>query len=73
MSDALLPTLDWWSEQRGRAVTWVLKGQNNRTEMCAARRKQCPPSPPPAPAPPLPWAWQLASAVAVAGARLGPL
>jgi nicotinamidase-related amidase len=40
VSDALLPTLDWWSEQRGRAVTWVLKGQNNRTEMYSALKAE---------------------------------
>jgi nicotinamidase/pyrazinamidase len=42
VSDALLPTLDWWSEQRGRAVTWVLKGQNNRTEMYSALKAEVP-------------------------------
>ena len=42
VSPALLPALDEWSEKRGRAVTWVLKGQNNRTEMYSALKAEVP-------------------------------
>ena len=42
VSPALLPALDEWCEARGRAVTWVLKGQNNRTEMYSALKAEVP-------------------------------
>jgi nicotinamidase/pyrazinamidase len=42
VSPALLPALDEWSEIRSRAVTWVLKGQNNRTEMYSALKAEVP-------------------------------
>jgi len=42
VSPALLPALDEWSEIRQRAVTWVLKGQNNRTEMYSALKAEVP-------------------------------
>jgi len=48
VSPALLPALDEWSEKRGRAVTWALKGQNNRTEMYSALRAEVPVSDDPA-------------------------
>jgi nicotinamidase-related amidase len=32
----LADALNTWAEQRSRSVTWVLKGQNNRTEMYSA-------------------------------------
>lgn len=48
VSPALLPALDEWSEKRGRAVTWVMKGQNNRTEMYSALRAEVPVSDDPA-------------------------
>jgi len=42
VSPALMPALEEWSEKRGRAVTWVLKGQNNRTEMYSALKAEVP-------------------------------
>lgn len=42
VSPALNPALDEWSEKRGRAITWVLKGQNNRTEMYSALKAEVP-------------------------------
>ena len=50
VSPALLPALEKWSERRGRSVTWVLKGQNNRTEMYSALKAEVPnPNPNPNP------------------------
>ena len=42
VSPVLMPALDEWSEVRGRAITWVLKGQNNRTEMYSALKAEVP-------------------------------
>lgn len=42
VSPALLPALEEWSECRARAITWVLKGQNNRTEMYSALKAEVP-------------------------------
>ena len=42
VTDALMPALDKWSKIRGRAVTWVLKGQNNRTEMYSTFKAEVP-------------------------------
>jgi len=42
VTPALMPALDAWSELRGRAITWVLKGQNNRTEMYSALKAEVP-------------------------------
>lgn len=42
VSPALMPALEEWSERRGRAVTYVLKGQNNRTEMYSALKAEVP-------------------------------
>ena len=42
VTDALMPALDEWSKVRGRAVTWVLKGQNNRTEMYSTFKAEVP-------------------------------
>jgi len=42
VSPALLPALEKWSEKRGRSITWVLKGQNNRTEMYSALKAEVP-------------------------------
>jgi len=42
VSPALMPALDEWSATRQRAVTWVLKGQNNRTEMYSALKAEVP-------------------------------
>merc|ERR1712151_1363396 len=36
----LADALNAWAEQRSRAVTWVLKGQNNRTEMYSALKAE---------------------------------
>ena len=36
VSPILLPALLNWSKTRERSITWVLKGQNNRTEMYSA-------------------------------------
>ena len=40
VSPRLLPSLQRWSENRKRSITWVLKGQNNRTEMYSALRAE---------------------------------
>jgi nicotinamidase-related amidase len=42
VSPALMPALDAWAEKRGKAVTFVLKGQNNRTEMYSAFKAEVP-------------------------------
>ena len=42
VAPALLPALDEWSEVRNRSITWVLKGQNNRTEMYSALKAEVP-------------------------------
>jgi len=42
VSPALMPALLEWSERRQRSVTWVLKGQNNRTEMYSALKAEVP-------------------------------
>jgi len=42
VSPALLPALNKWSEQRERSITWVIKGQNNRTEMYSALKAEVP-------------------------------
>ena len=42
VSPALLPALNAWSERRERSITWVLKGQNNRTEMYSALKAEVP-------------------------------
>jgi len=42
VSPALMPALEEWSEKRSRAITWVLKGQNNRTEMYSALKAEVP-------------------------------
>ena len=40
VSPLLLPALRNWSETRKRNITWVLKGQNNRTEMYSALKAE---------------------------------
>jgi len=40
VSPILLPSLLRWSENRERSITWVLKGQNNRTEMYSALKAE---------------------------------
>ena len=42
VTPALLPALNKWSELRERSITWVLKGQNNRTEMYSALKAEAP-------------------------------
>lgn len=42
VTPVLMPALDEWSTRRQRAVTWVLKGQNNRTEMYSALKAEVP-------------------------------
>jgi len=42
VSTALMPALLEWSERRQRSITWVLKGQNNRTEMYSALKAEVP-------------------------------
>jgi len=42
VSPHLQPALEEWSDMRGRAVTYVLKGQNNRTEMYSALKAEVP-------------------------------
>lgn len=42
VTDALMPALDEWTKVRGRAITWVLKGQNNRTEMYSTLKAEVP-------------------------------
>eukprot|EP00908_Phaeocystis_cordata_P024453 Transcript_6910.p2 GENE.Transcript_6910~~Transcript_6910.p2 ORF type:complete len:295 (-),score=84.89 Transcript_6910:85-969(-) len=42
VTPALLPALNKWSELRERSITWVLKGQNNRTEMYSALKAEVP-------------------------------
>lgn len=42
VSPILLPALLNWSKTRERSITWVLKGQNNRTEMYSALKAEAP-------------------------------
>jgi nicotinamidase/pyrazinamidase len=42
VAPVLMPALEKWSQERGRAITWVLKGQNNHTEMYSALKAEVP-------------------------------
>mmetsp|Transcript_28904 Transcript_28904/g.47957 ORF Transcript_28904/g.47957 Transcript_28904/m.47957 type:complete len:378 (-) Transcript_28904:293-1426(-) len=42
VSPVLMPALNDWTVSRARTITWVLKGQNNRTEMYSAIKAEVP-------------------------------